>query len=131
METVFDPLRKISVPLTPEEAVRQNVIAWLHESRNIPYPMMMSEYAFTYNRMRCRADIVVFSKNLSPLMLVECKAPDVKIGRKAAEQAARYDKVLNVKYILITNGRESYFCERSEDGTGYRFLKEIPDIKLD
>lgn len=130
MDTVFDPLRKTEVALTPEEEVRQSVIAWLHEQRGIPYPMMMSEYHFMYNSMRCRADIVVFAKDLSPLMLVECKAPTVKIDMKTAEQAARYDKVLNVKYILITNGKDTYFCEKSETDGKYRFLKEIPEIKL-
>lgn len=131
MEQIFDPLRKMNVARTPEEEVRQHVIAWLHEFRRIPYPMMMSEYAFNYNRMRYRADIVVFARDLSPLMLVECKAPSVKIDRRTAEQAVRYNMALNVRYILITNGRESYFCEKSEDGTAYRFLKEIPEIKFE
>lgn len=130
METVFDPLRKTEVACTPEEEVRQSVIAWLHGQKGIPYPMMMSEYPFVYNSMRCRADIVVFARNLSPLMLVECKAPSVKLDMKVAEQVMRYDKVLDVKYILITNGRASYFCEKSQEDGAWRFLKEIPEIIL-
>lgn len=130
METIFDPLRKTEVALTPEESVRQSVISWLHEQKGIPYQMMMSEFPFVYNSMRCRADIVVFARNLSPLLLVECKAPHVKIDIKVAEQVMRYDKVLDVRYILLTNGRDSYFCEKSPENGSYRFLKEIPEIKL-
>ena len=115
-EKIFDPLRKKEVPATPEELVRQGVIRWLNEEMGIPLPMMISECSFTYNTRVYRADILVRAKDLSPLMLVECKAPHIKIDSKVIEQGIRYNRVLKLKYLLFTNGSTSYFCERVGDG---------------
>ena len=130
MDTIFDPLRKIDVARTPEEEVRQSVISWLNAEKGIPLVMMASEYAFQYNSMTYRADIVVFGRDAKPLMMVECKAPSVRLDRKVIEQGVRYNRVLNVRYMLFTNGVSMYFCERIGDGPGYRFLSEIPDIVI-
>lgn len=130
MDRIFDPLRKTEVARTPEEEVRQHVISWLNEELGIPMVMMASEYAFTYNSVQYRADIVVFGKDTKPLLLVECKAPSVKLDRNVIGQGIRYNRVLNVRYMLFTNGRSMYFCERVGDGPEYRFLSEIPDIKI-
>lgn len=127
---IFDPLRKKEVPATPEELVRQGVIRWLNEQVGIPLPMMVSECSFTYNRRLYRADILVRARDLSPIMLVECKAPDVKINEKVIEQGIRYNRVLKLKYLMFTNGKTSYLCERVGDGVEYRFLNEIPEIVL-
>ena len=130
MDTIFDPLRKIEVALTPEEQVRQSVIDWLHRDRGVPMVMMASEYSFQYNGRKYRADVVVFGRDAAPLLLVECKAPGVRIGRKVLEQGIRYNRVLNVKYMLFTNGEKMYFCERAGNGPEYRFLPEIPEIVI-
>lgn len=129
-EKIFDPLRKKEVPATPEELVRQGVIRWLNEEMGIPLPMMISECSFTYNTRVYRADILVRAKDLSPLMLVECKAPHIKIDSKVIEQGIRYNRVLKLKYLLFTNGSTSYFCERVGDGLEYRFLSEVPKINM-
>lgn len=130
MDTIFDPLRRIEVALTPEEQVRQDVISWLYGQLGIPLVMMASEYAFQYNGRQYRADIVVFGRDAAPLLLVECKAPGVRIDREVIEQGIRYNRVLNVKYMMFTNGEKMYFCERTGDGPEYRFLPQIPDIKI-
>ena len=127
---IFDPLRKKEVAATPEELVRQNIIHWLNIDKKIPLIMMASEYAFTFNGLTYRADIVVFAKDLSPLLLVECKAPNVPITKEVVEQGIRYNRVLNVKYMMFTNGKRSYFCEKTTDDGGYIFLPEIPEIQL-
>ena len=130
MDTIFDPLRKMEVARTPEEEVRQSTIAWLNAEKGIPLVMMSSEYAFQYNSMTYRADIVVFGRDMRPLMMVECKAPSVRLDRKVIEQGVRYNRVLNARYMLFTNGVSMYFCERTGDGPEYRFLPQIPDIKI-
>lgn len=130
MDMIFDPLRKTDVALTPEEQVRQNVIAWLHTEMGVPMVMMASEYAFSYNGRKYRADIVVFGRDAAPLLLVECKAPGVRLDRKVLEQGIRYNRVLNVKYMMFTNGENMYFCERVGNGPEYRFLPEIPEILI-
>lgn len=127
---IFDPLRKLSVPLTPEERVRQDVIAWLRDDRGIPEFMMASEYGFSYNGRKYRADVVVFGRDTLPLLLVECKAPGVNLDRNVLEQGIRYNRVLNVRYMMFTNGERMYFCERVGQGPEYRFLREIPQIRI-
>ncbi len=123
---IFDPLRKKYVRLTPEEEVRQNVIAWLAQEWQVPLPLMSSEWAFTFNGMQYRADVLVFDRSLQPLMLVECKAPDIPIDRTVVDQVIRYNLSLKVKYILITNGKSSYLCVRNPDTEQYQFLDKIP-----
>jgi len=124
---VFDPLRKKSVKLTPEEGVRQSVIRWLNESQNVPLTHMMSEYSFTFNGLQYRADIIVFDKALQPLMFVECKAPDIDIDNKVIDQCIRYNNVLKVKYIFTTNGKTSYLCGWNKDKQIFEFLQAFPD----
>ena len=123
---IYDPLRKKNVKLTPEEEVRQGTIRWLHETVGAPLTLMASEYGFTYNRRKYRADIVLFDRSLSPLLMVECKAPEVAIDAKVIEQAVRYNRVLRVKFIMVTNGKTSYLCRLNPDGGGYTFTAEVP-----
>lgn len=130
MDTIFDPLRRIEVQLTPEEAVRQGVIAWLRDELGIPEVMMASEYGFRYNGRQYRADVVVFGRDTSPLLLVECKAPGIRLDRDVLEQGIRYNRVLGVRYMMFTNGEQMYFCERVGNGPEYRFLRQIPEIKI-
>ncbi len=130
MERVFDPLRKVEVALTPEEGVRQSVIQWLHVRLGIPMEMMMSEWAFRYGAMQYRADVVVFGRDLKPLMLVECKAPSVKLDRGVIEQGIRYNNVLNVKYMMFVNGVKMCFFEREGEGPEYRMLAGVPEIEI-
>ena len=125
-DEIYDPLRRKNVRRTPEEEVRQSVIAWLNSGLGTPMPLMASEYGFTYNGRQYRADIVVFDRSLNPLLLVECKAPSVPIGRSVIEQAIRYDRVLSVKYILVTNGNTSYLCSRDATSGEFRFTAEVP-----
>ena len=131
MDTLYDPLRKKEVAATPEEYVRQAAIEWLHREMGIPLHMMRSEVAFSSNGMNWRADIVVYGKDASAVMLVECKAPSVALTPDTIRQGIRYNRVLKVRYLWFTNGKSSYFCEREEDGSDrYRFLSEIKKIEL-
>ena len=128
---IWDPLRKKSVARTPEEEVRQWFIsAVLHEGIGVPEHMMMSEVSLTYNNMPRRADIVVYGRGGNPVMIVECKRPDVELGQETVDQALRYNKVLDVKFIAITNGRKTFMFRRGVEG--YDILDSVPtwdDIK--
>lgn len=124
METVWDPLRRKDVALTPEERVRQWFIGFLRESVGVPLHLMGSEVAFEYGRKKYRADIVVFSRQGSPLAVVECKRPDVEITPEVARQAMRYNSVLDVQYIFLTNGKITYLYGR--DGDRFERLAAVP-----
>ena len=124
---IFDPLRRKFVARTPEEEVRQRVIAWLRDEKGVAEGLMESEYGFLYNRRRYRADILVFDRQLQPRVLVECKAPGVAVGRRVVEQVVRYTRVLPVQYILVTNGTTTHLLGRRPDGSGYDYLEAIPE----
>lgn len=108
---IWDPLRKKNVPLTPEEEVRQWFISVMSADMHIPMYMMMSEVSLEYGqgplRKEYRADIVAYDRRPAPAMVVECKRPDIELDRPVLEQALRYGSVLNVRYIVITNGRQT------------------------
>ncbi len=118
MDSVWDPLRRRDVPLTEEEEVRQWFIGVLNESLGVPMGLMGSEVPLTYGRSRkkYRADIVVYGRDASPLAVVECKKPSVSLGEEVLSQALRYDMVLGVRFIFITNGRQTRVARRTPGG---------------
>ena len=103
---VFDPVRQKWVVMTPEEHVRQVFILYLLNIKQLPLSHLSVEHAVTVNGMPQRYDLVVFDDELKPYMVVECKAPHVKLTQKVAEQAARYNNVLRAPFVGVTNGLE-------------------------
>lgn len=110
---LFDPLRKREVADTPEERVRQWFIGVLKDPMGVPEHFMMSEVSLKLGSKPFRADIVVWSKQAEPLMIVECKRPDVKLTEAVTRQALVYNNILNVKYIAVTNGNSTRIFSRS------------------
>ena len=128
MQTIFDPLRKKDVALTPEERVRQWCIGVLFENLGVPLHMMMSEVGFKLGGKQFRADILVYDRQARPVAVVECKRPEVELSKEVLDQAIRYNMVLNVKYIFITNGVKTCICRRKEDAgsISYEFINAAP-----
>ena len=124
---LFDPLRRKEVPDTPEERVRQWFIALLRDSAAVPAGLMMSEWALEYGGKRYRADIVVFDREALPLAVVECKRPDVPIDAAVAEQAMRYNIVLGVEFLFLTNGKNTYLYQR--EGGVFRAMDHLPSYE--
>jgi type I site-specific restriction endonuclease len=116
MDQVFDPIRKKFVKLTPEEGVRQHVIRTLTGCYGYPETHLAVEYGFKYNKRQYRADVVVFNRALKPALLIECKAPSVNLTMEVIDQVVRYNYVLDVPWILITNGDLFYLCRRDDSG---------------
>lgn len=73
-----------------------------------------------------RSDIVCHDSSGLPLVLVECKRTTVKITQKTFDQIARYNMVLKVQHLAVTNGLEHYFCKIDHQNKRYTFLKEVP-----
>ncbi len=125
-EEIFDPLRRKYVRLTPEEWVRQHFAQFLIRERGVPAGLLAVEKAFTYQGMARRADLVAHDRQGRPLLMAECKAPEVPISQATFDQVARYNKVLAAPYLVVTNGLKHYCCRiRRAEGT-YRFLSELP-----
>lgn len=125
-QEIFDPVRRKFVALTPEEWVRQHLIAYLNRAKGYPLHAIGVEKQLLLNKQPKRFDLVVFKRNASPMLLVECKAPGVEITQKAFDQAARYNMLLLAEYFLITNGLEHYPCRIDYENKQYVFIQEIP-----
>lgn len=124
---IFDTLRKCHVALTPEEWVRQHFVNFLIESRGFPAALMANEVAITVNGMKRRCDTVVYDKQLQPRVIVEYKAPTVKITKEVFAQISRYNLTLKVDYLIVSNGLQHYCCRMDYPNNSYTFLQEIPE----
>ena len=124
---IFDPLRKYHVALTPEEWVRQHFVNFLIESRGFPAALMANEVAITVNGMKRRCDTVVYDKQLQPRVIVEYKAPTVKITKEVFAQISRYNLTLKVDYLIVSNGLQHFCCRMDYPNNSYTFLQEIPE----
>lgn len=120
---IWDALRQRWLVLTPEEWVRQHVISWLIEHKQVPALRISQEYPVNINGQHQRADIVVMDESAKPNILVECKATDVAIDQEVVMQAIRYNAVVGARYILLTNGQRLYGYEYA-DGK-YRGVKDF------
>ena len=123
---VFDQVRKKYLVLTPEEWVRQHFIHYLNQEKNYPLGLMGVEQMVKYNGMQTRADIVLYTTEGKPNMIVECKAPNVKITQDAFNQIAKYNFKLKVKYLVLTNGIQHFCCQMDYETNEIKFLEEIP-----
>ena len=126
-QEIFDPVRHKFVTLTPEEWVRQHLIAYLVTNKGYPLSVIGVEKQLLLNKLPKRFDLVVFARNGNPFLLVECKAPGVGISEKTFDQAARYNMLLKAEFFLITNGLEHYSCRIDYEQKQYIFIEEIPD----
>ena len=106
---IWDPLRRKKVALTPEERVRQWLIGVLREGAGVPVHQMMSEVELHFGSSDkvWRADILIYGRGGEPLAVVECKRPEVALTPAVLEQALRYNCVLDVRCIIISNGAET------------------------
>ena len=123
---IFDRLRRCYVALTPEEWVRQHFVNMLIEYKGYPATLTANEVSITLNGMMRRCDTVVYDKNLRPIAIVEYKAPTVKIDEKVFAQIARYNLVLKVNFLIVSNGLQHFCCKMDYEKNSYSFLREIP-----
>ena len=91
-----------------------------------PLALMAIEMPFKVSRMRKRSDLVVYNNHTEPLMLVECKAPDVPLTDRVFDQAAVYNLQIKAPCILLTNGVTHYCMELDPALNRYQFMIDIP-----
>lgn len=124
---IFDVIRKKFVALTPEEWVRQHAVHFLIQEKKVPTGRMNVECSLSMLSMSRRADVVVFDDFGKPVLVVECKAPEVKITQAWFDQIARYNTTFRAPYLFVTNGLSHFFCMIDFDSQSYRFMENIPD----
>lgn len=125
---IWDEIRHKWLLLTPEEWVRQNFIRYITLHRGVPASHISQEHPVQLGRLTQRADIVVFDIALRPLMLIECKKPEVEITQKVFAQAVRYNSVIKAPMVVVTNGLRHLCCEIDSDTLRYNAMVEIPDM---
>ena len=123
---IFDEIRKKFVVLTPEEWVRQHVIRYLVSDKKYPASHLSVEKQLKLHDTVKRYDIVVYNRDGGIELIVECKAPSIKIAQDTFDQIARYNFVLKANLLMVTNGLEHYFCKMDFEAEKYEFLKELP-----
>ena len=126
---IFDKLRKKYMVLTPEEWVRQHFVHFLIDKKNYPTSLIALEKQLTINNRKKRTDILVFNTEGTPEIIVECKAPTIKITQDTFDQIARYNLKLKANFLIVTNGLDHFYCKMDFENETYIFLKEIPDYK--
>lgn len=110
---IFDPLRKKYLILTPEEWVRQHWINFLIHHHAYPRGLFSLEKGLKYNQLTKRTDLVVFDRESNPYLLIECKAPGVKIDKTTLSQVMTYNSTLNCPNLALSNGQIHIFMEYS------------------
>ncbi|MDR0989028.1 MAG: type I restriction enzyme HsdR N-terminal domain-containing protein [Prevotellaceae bacterium] len=123
---IFDFIRRTYVALTPEEWVRQHFVHYLVGQKRFPAGLMANEVTAAYNGIKRRCDTVLYRRNLTPFMIVEYKAPSVRITQAVFEQITRYNMVLHVDYLVVSNGLQHYCCRIDYKENRYTFLEDIP-----
>jgi hypothetical protein len=125
--SIFDEIRKKFIILTAEEWVRQHVVQFLLEEKKYPISHINVEKVLKVNGLRKRYDVVVYNPDGSIYILIECKAPTIKIAQATFDQIARYNMAMNAQFLMVTNGLNHYFCQMDFENEKYQFLDELPN----
>lgn len=125
---IYDIIRRKNIILTPEEWVRQHMLNLLITHLGYSKSLMKVESGLKYDRLDKRSDILIYDRKGKPFLLVECKAPEIKIDKKAVSQATIYNKTLRAPYIVLTNGLNT-FCFQVDWVTGETVqMKSLPEM---
>ena len=108
---VFDEIRKKTLLITPEEWVRQHFVQFLVAQKQYPKSLIKLEGGLKLHGMQKRSDILVYNSSAEKILLVECKAPSVKITQAVFDQIARYNMIHRVPLLAVTNGLEHFYCK--------------------
>ena len=127
---IFDVIRRRYVALTPEEWVRQHFVHFLLNHKGYPQALMANEVQVQLNGTKKRCDTVLYRRDLKARMIVEYKAPDIEITQAVFNQITRYNMVLKVDYLVVSNGLQHYCCRMDYEKNSYTFLPDIPDYQL-
>ena len=123
--SVFDPIRKKWIFLTPEEHVRQYIIHYLTDIMQYPAPLMAVEKNIKVGTLSKRFDIVVYNRDHKPWMLVECKAPEIPVSESTLRQLLNYQSTVQSSYWLLTNGHQT-FCADASNIDQIKWMNSLP-----
>lgn len=123
---IFDIIRAKYVTLTPEEWVRQHFVHYLINHLGYPSGLIANEISINLNNTKKRCDTIIYDKQLSPIMLIEYKAPDIPITNETFKQAMRYNMELHVPHLILSNGKKHYCCHIKYEENEIEYCQKIP-----
>lgn len=126
---VLDPLRRRYVRLTPEELVRQRFTAYLINHKGYPAGLLANEVTLAVNGLTRRCDTVLYGRDREPQMIVEYKAPTVALTQRVFDQVWRYNTVLRVEWLVVSNGLQTIVCHLDREAGTYEFRAEVPEYE--
>ncbi len=123
---VWDDIRKKWYVLQPEEMVRQLVVEHLYRTVGYNKNRIQLEKFLKVNTLERRCDILIYDDDIQPYFLIECKRPEIEINQKVFDQVALYNIELQVDFLMVTNGIQTYCCKIHQEEKTYQFLDYIP-----
>lgn len=90
---------------------------------------MTSEQGLRYNALSRRADLLIYDATGKPLLLAECKAPQVAISTDTLSQIAAYQKSLQAKILVLTNGMELKCFSLHDEQQQWQSCSAIPPYR--
>ena len=125
-EYLFDELRKKWILSTPEEEIRQQFWKYLHFEKKYPVSLMAIEKTIVINGLNKRFDLLIYDRNGNPNIIVECKSRNVKINESTLDQILSYQYKIGAKYLVLTNGNETYCIGIDLSSKKVTYLEDIP-----
>lgn len=125
-DEIFDRVRKKYVALTPEEWVRQHLLEYLIQDRKFPLSLLSVEKQLKLNSTTKRTDVLAYNSSLTPIVLAECKAPEVKLDMDVLNQILRYNLVFNVSHLVVTNGLQHFVFVKESGSESWKQADEFP-----
>ncbi|MCH7410095.1 type I restriction enzyme HsdR N-terminal domain-containing protein [Belliella sp. DSM 111904] len=125
---VFDSLRKKFLVLTPEEWVRQHIVQVLLNEYSYPKSLFAVEKGLKYNTLQKRFDVLVYNRSGAPFLLIECKAPGVKLSQLTLSQVCTYNQTIQAPYLGITNGKQHIFLTFDTETNKYVQISDLPTL---
>jgi hypothetical protein len=123
---VWDIFRKRKLLLTPEEWVRQHVLHFLINNKEVPSQLIASEYSIEVNKMLRRCDGVIFNREGKAIAIIECKAPQIKLTEAVLHQIAQYNFKLRVNWLILSNGLQTIVAFVDQSTGHIQYFEEIP-----
>ncbi|WP_069659108.1 type I restriction enzyme HsdR N-terminal domain-containing protein [Arcticibacter eurypsychrophilus] len=123
---IFDEIRKKFLVLTPEEWVRQHIVQYIIQEKGYPKSLIKLEGGLKLNTLQKRTDLIAYNSSGQKILLIECKAPGVKIDQKVFDQIARYNIIHRIPLLAVTNGLNHYYCQIDFELKSYIFIESLP-----
>lgn len=123
---IFDEIRKKWLVLTPEEWVRQHIVFYLVDQKGYPASLIGVEKTLRINTRKKRFDVVCYNSKTEAILIIECKAPEIKLSRLTLEQVNRYNETIGASIMMITNGIDTYLFKKNSSNNTISYLNDIP-----